>query len=54
LKQYLKELEEDDPEDLIGEGDLDPDREDLGGYSLGGKSKEVLSDLVRSLKQSTK
>jgi N-acetyl-anhydromuramyl-L-alanine amidase AmpD len=26
LKQYLKELEE-DPEDLIGEGDLDPDRE---------------------------
>ena len=26
LKQYLKELEE-DPEDLIGESDLDPDRE---------------------------
>jgi hypothetical protein len=26
LKQYPKELEE-DPEDLIGEGDLDPDRE---------------------------
>jgi len=26
LKQYLKELEE-DPDDLIGEGDLDPDRE---------------------------
>lgn len=26
MKQYLKELEE-DPEDLIGESDLDPDRE---------------------------
>lgn len=45
LKQYLKELEE-DPEDLIGEGDLDPDREKDLELFFGWKSKEKKYRLV--------
>ena len=39
LKQYLKELEE-DPEDLIGEGDLDPDIEKSPELFFGWRRKE--------------
>ena len=45
LKQYLKELEE-DPEDLIGEGDLDPDREKNLELFFGWRRKEKRYRLV--------
>ena len=45
LKQYLKELEE-DPEDLIGEGDVDPDKEKNPELFFGWKKKEKKYRLV--------
>lgn len=45
LKQYLKELEE-DPEDLIGEGDLDPDAEKNLELFFGWRRNEKRYRLV--------
>jgi plasmid rolling circle replication initiator protein Rep len=45
LKQYLKELE-DDPEDLIGEDDLDPDVEKSPELFFGWRRKEKKYQLV--------
>ena len=45
LKEYLRELEE-DPEDLIGEGDQDQQVDDSGQLFFGWKSKEKKYRLV--------
>ena len=45
LKQYLKELE-DDPEDLIGDGDADPDKEKGAELFFGWRRKEKKYRLV--------
>ena len=45
LKQYLKELE-DDPEDLIGDGDVDPDKEKGAELFFGWRKREGKYRLV--------
>ena len=45
LKQYLKELEE-DPEDLIGDGDVDPDKEKDPELFFGWRRNEKKYRLV--------